>query len=229
MKLYAHRVRTLKFLVDVAHASRVNETLGDLKRLRVAAAIFAVVLAAAAVALAFTGTVWLIVLAMVLVAGAVGSAYLVLWIPRKFGDLQSMYDTNPLVPAVVTAVRPRGMTILALANLAKGEPPQYALVTRRVMMLPGHERLVGERVPCVAVLADRTSGSKSDRWQVVRPMPIAWGAREESVLREGIDKIPYPEWNLLSESIGRSEAVERTREGYVLLRAEELPPTLRGG
>lgn len=223
-------MRTIKFLVDVPHAARVNETLGDLKRLRVAAALFAVLLAIGAVLLAFTGNVWLIVLAMVLVAGAVASGYLVLWMPRKFGDIQGVYDRSALVPSVVAAVRARGVTLLALVDLAKNEgaAPQWALVARRVESLPGHERMVGERVPAVAVVADRGRRSAADRWEVVRPMPVCWGARELSVITDAVDRIPYPEWNLLAESIGRTDAVERAREGYLLLADDEVPPALRG-
>ena len=223
-------MRTVKFLVDVPHAARVNETLGDLKRLRVAAAMFALLLAAGAVALAFTGEPWLVVLAMVLVAGAVASGYLVLWMPRKFGDLQSVYDRSALVPSIVTAVRARGMTIMALVNVAKSEaaPPRWALVTRRVTSLPGHDGMVGERVPAVAVVGDRRAGSRSANWEVVRPMPLCWGAREISVLTDAVDKIPYPEWNLLSENIQRAADVERSHDGHLLLADNEVPGSLRG-
>ncbi|GGC73236.1 DUF3239 domain-containing protein [Hoyosella rhizosphaerae] len=218
-------MRTLDFLVDIPHARRVNEMLADLRRVQVSAGIFAAVFVGAAIGLFVVGETWAIVLAVVLLLAAAGCVYAGIMAPRRAADLHSMYSEHELVPAVVAAVRPRGVTLLALVNLTRdrSQPATWALVASRVQNLPGHRRKVGERVPCVAV----TSASKqSALWQQVRPVPIAWGARDEDVLSRAIRAIRHVEWDLLSKSIKRTEEAEQSRQ-YPILKPKELPPELR--
>ncbi|WP_187774359.1 DUF3239 domain-containing protein [Lolliginicoccus suaedae] len=218
-------MRTLDFLVDVPHARRVNEMLADLRRVQFSALIVIALLIGGAVGLFMVGQPWAFVVAGALLVAAVGMGYAGIYAPRQASDLQKLYNEYELVPAVVTAVRPRGVTLLALVNVVRdrSRPPVWALVPRRVQNLPGHERREGERVACVAV----TSGAPGSKvWQQVRPVPIAWGARDVDVLARAVRAIPHVEWEVLRKNMVRTEEAEKSRT-YPILKDKELPPELR--
>lgn len=218
-------MRTLDFLVDIPHARRVNEQLADLRRLQVSAGIFAVVMIGAAIGLFVVSEIWAIVTAIVLILAAIGCTYAGIVAPERAKDLKKMYSEHELVPAVVSAVRPRGFTLLALVNLTRNreQPAKWALVPRRAQHLPGHSIKVGEQVPCVAV----TDASKmSQYWQKVQPVPIAWAARDTEVLKRAERTISQAEWQLLKKNIKRSEEAEKSR-GYLTLTEHEVPQGLR--
>ncbi|MCW4356045.1 DUF3239 domain-containing protein [Hoyosella sp. YIM 151337] len=218
-------MRTLDFLVDIPHARRVNEQLADLRRLQVSAGIFAVAMLGAAIGLFIVGETWAIITGMILIGAAIGCVYAGVVAPQRASDLKKMYTEHELVPAVVSAVRPRGFTMLALVNLTRdrSQESRWALVPRRAQNLPGHRVKVGERVPCVAV----TDASKmSPYWQRVQPVPIAWAARDEEVLKRAERAISDSEWKVLAKHAKRSEEAEKSR-GYLTLPPAELPADLR--
>ncbi|MFF0814924.1 DUF3239 domain-containing protein [Rhodococcus sp. NPDC003318] len=205
-------MRSFDFPVDTAHARSVNETVGDVRRLRWSAIITALLFVAVAVWLVVLAHPWSYVLAAVAVVVAVASLWMSFWAPRKVGSVEDLYANGELVPAIVAVTRPRGATLLSLVNTAKpgADRPHYALVTRTVRSLPGHSLTnVGERVPSISVLSDRTTNSTSETWQMVSPMPIAWGTRDPKVIRRAIERIPNAEWNLLTKSIPLTEDVPR--------------------
>ncbi|AEF39263.1 DUF3239 domain-containing protein [Hoyosella subflava] len=218
-------MRTLDFLVDIPHARRVNEQLAELRRLQVSAGIFAVAMVGGAIGLFIVGQTWAIITAIVLIVAAAACAYAGIVAPQRAADLKKMYGEHELVPAVVTAVRPRGFTMMALVNLTRDRTrePRWALIPRRAQNLPGHRVKVGERVPCVAV----TDASKmSQYWQRVQPVPIAWAARDEEVLKRAQRAISKSEWIVLERNVKRGEEAEKSR-GYLTLTASELPSDLR--
>ncbi|CAM2930867.1 DUF3239 domain-containing protein [Prescottella defluvii] len=221
-------MRRFEFPVDKSHAKSVNETLSDLRRLQWSAAVMAVLLGAGAAGLFVLGEPWSYILGAVLAVCAVTSLWMVVWTPRHVGSIDDLYANGDLVPAVVSAIHPRGYTLLALLDIAKpgaGEP-HYALAARNVRGLPGRGYTVGKKIPAVAVLGDRSSRSNGDTWQMVSFMPIEWGTRDSKVILQATARIDDVEWNLLRKNISMSETVRAADNKFVLLDPSELPKEL---
>ena len=222
-------MRRFEFPVDLPHAKAVNQTLADVRRLRWSALFVALACTAGAVGLVLLGQSWSYIVAAVLVVAAVTSVWVGLWAPRKVGTVEQLYRDSPLVPAVVAAKRARGLTLLALVDIAKPETStrHFALVTRNVEAVPGHRVAIGERVPCVAVLSDRTTRNDSGMWQMVGPMPIAWGTRDRKVIADAVAQIPEAEWRVLKDKLKMVGEVDATDERRLELASKDLPPELR--
>ncbi|MDJ0398739.1 DUF3239 domain-containing protein [Rhodococcus rhodochrous] len=222
-------MRRFDFPVDLPHAKAVNQTLADVRRLRWSAIFVGVVCIAGAVGLFLLGDAWAYIVAAVLAVAAATSVWVALWAPRKVGTIEQLYRDSPLVPAVVAAERARGLTLLALVDIAKPETSgrHFALVTRNVEAMPGHRIAIGERVPCAAVLSDRTTRNDSGVWQMVGPMPIAWGTRDQKVIADAVAQIPEVEWRVLKDKLKMVDQVDATDERRLELASKELPPELR--
>ena len=207
-------MRRFEFPVDSTHAKSVNETVADVRRLRWSAIVTALLFVAIAGWLIVLAHPWSYILAAVAVVVAAASVWMSFWAPRKVGSVEDLYAHGELVPAVVAVTRPRGATLLALVNTAKPDAgrPHYALVTRNIRTLPGHSLTnVGERVPSISVLSDRSTNSASETWEMVSPMPVAWGTRDPKVIRRAIEQIPNNEWKLLTKSIPLTSDVPRAK------------------
>ena len=218
-------MRRFEFPVDSAHAKSVNETVGDVRRLRWAALITALLFVALAAWLIVLAHPWSYALGAVAIVAAVGSVWMAFWAPRKVGSVEDLYANGELVPAIVAVTRPRGATLMALVNTAKpsADRPHYALVTRTIRTLPGHAMTnVGERVPSISVLSDRSTNSQSDTWEMVSPMPIAWGTRDPKVIRRAIEQIPNAEWKLLTKSIPLVDDVPRAKNQQIPVDANDI-------
>ncbi len=218
-------MRRFEFPVDSAHAKSVNETVGDVRRLRWAALITALLFVALAVWLIVLAHPWSYALGAVAIVAAVGSVWMAFWAPRKVGSVEDLYANGELVPAIVAVTRPRGATLMALVNTAKpsADRPHYALVTRTIRTLPGHAMTnVGERVPSISVLSDRSTNSEADTWEMVSPMPIAWGTRDPKVIRRAIEQIPNAEWKLLTKSIPLVDDVPRAKNQQIPVDANDI-------
>lgn len=227
-------VRRFEFPVDLPHAKSVNQTLADVRSLRRSAVIVAVLCAAGSVWLFLLGQPWSYIVGAVLVVAAATAVWVALWAPRKVGTIEELYHDSPLVPAMVAETRPRGLTLLSLIDIAKtddasaGAPEHhYALVTRDVQAIPGHRAKVGERVPCVAVLSDRTTRNKSGVWQMVSPMPISWATRDAAIIAKATAAIDKSEWKLLESKLTVVDEVNARTERRIELDTKELPPGLR--
>lgn len=208
-------MRRFEFSVDSAHARSVNETVADVRRLRWSAILTGLLFAVLAGWLIVLAHPWSYILAAVAVVVAIASVWMSFWAPRRVGTVEDLYADGELVPAIVAVTRPRGATLLALVNTAKPDAagPHYALVTRNVRALPGHSLThVGERVPSISVMSDRATNSTSETWEMVSPMPIAWGTRDPKVLRRAIEQIPTDEWTLLAKSIPLAADVPRAKD-----------------
>jgi len=228
-------VRRFEFPVDLPHAKSVNQTLADVRSLRRSAVIVALLCAAAAVWLFLLGQSWSYIVGAVLAVAAATSVWVALWAPRKIGTIEELYHDSPLVPALVAVTRPRGLTLLSLIDIAKADDESasgtrkhhYALVTRDVQAIPGHRARVGERVPCVAVLSDRTTRNTSGVWQMVSPMPIAWATRDAAVIAKAAAAIDESEWKLLKSKLAVADEVNARTERRIELDTKDLPPGLR--
>lgn len=222
-------MRHFEFTVDRAYAKSVNQTYTDLRRMQISAVILAVLLAVGAVFLILLSHAWSVVLGVVLIAGAVTSLWLAVWMPRKMGNIEDLYRKNPLVPAIVSELHPRAMTLLSLVDIAKpdAEGTAYALVTRNIPVLPGQKQSIGDKVPSVALLGDRGKRSTAKTWQMVSPMPIAWGTRDKSVRARAVDAIDQAEWKFLASKIDESETVRNSADQRIVMEPGELPEQLR--
>lgn len=223
------RVRHFKFPVDVAHATAVNETIADVRRLRMSAVFTAVVLVVAGLWLIWMAHVWSYVLGAVFLVAAATSLWVTVWAPRKVGTVEQLYADGELVPAIIAETRARGVTLLALIDVAKPEVQErhYALVTRSIRALPGHELVEGELVPSISVMADRNRNTEGPTWQMVSPMPIAWGTTDTAVIERATAEITESEWSLLVAHIGLSEKVRGAENQQLALDPHTLPDDLR--
>lgn len=204
--------RLAEIPVDDAWVRKYNENRAEVRRLQWSAAILGLVVLAAALALMivqhFQSWTWFIGGALGLFA--LGCAAMIVYIPRKMGSFSHTYATSELVPAIVAEVRPRGFTLLALVDRAvdRSQGRRPALVTRGCEKLPGHTIREGERVPCVAVVGNRSTRSRDNTYAFLSPMPVAWATPDASVVRRCAESIPDREWELLRRERGRVREVE---------------------
>lgn len=201
------------FTVDTEYARKHNELLKDTRRLQIAGLIFALVQLALGYSLySWLGDAMGVIVFAVFALVALVFLVLIPLLPKKVGSPQQLYDTYPLVPAVVAEVRPRDMTLLALVNLNvdPDAKPRWGLATRNITMLEGHKRKVGEKVPSVAV-AGRRSTRSQERWDEISPMPIAWGTKDPAVITEARKAIPHELWNKLHKHQNKLDEVKQTK------------------
>jgi hypothetical protein len=220
-------VRRFEFAVDRSHAHAVNEVFADFRRLRILAIAAAVVAAAGTAFLIWLNHPWAYLLAIAFALGAVTALWVALWTPWH-SSIDKLYADGELIPAVVSEARPTGLVLLALVDVStpESEAPRYALVTRKVRTLPGHEPKAGERVPSVAVRTDRAPRQVGERWQSVSAMPIAWGTTDDAVIARARAAISEAEWRLLTDNLGLAEKVRRAAAKRLLLDPDQLPGEL---
>ncbi|MEV6320949.1 DUF3239 domain-containing protein [Nocardia sp. NPDC051787] len=220
-------MRRFEFAVDRKHAHAVNEVFADLRRLRLMAIAAAVVAATGTAFLIWLNHTWAYLLAVAFALGAVTALWVALWTPRH-SSIDKLYADGELVPAVVSETYPSGAVLLALVDVSTPETsdPRYALVTRKVRTLPGHQAKAGERVPSVAVRTDRAPRQVGERWQSVNAMPIAWGTTDGSVIERARAAISEVEWRLLTDNLALADKVRRTTTKRLLLDPHQLPGEL---
>lgn len=222
-------MRRFEFPVDLPHAKSVNQTLAEVRGIRRSAILVAVLFAVGAGWLIYLGEPWQYVLGAVFAVLAATSLWVAVWAPRKVGTVEELYHNSPLVPAVVAGLRPRGVTLMALIDIAKpeSETRHYALVTRKILTIPGRTHRVGDRMPCVAVLSDRSTRNTTGVWQMASPMPIAWGTRDQKVIADATAAIDEAEWTLLASKLKLADEVNSSETGRLELDSSDLPPELR--
>ncbi|NHU45064.1 MULTISPECIES: DUF3239 domain-containing protein [Rhodococcus] len=222
-------MRHFEFTVDRPYAKSVNQTFADMRRLQVSAIVVALLFAAAAAGLILLAHPWSIILGVVVAIAALTSVWVAFWVPKKVGSIEELYAKSPLVPAVVSEVHPRAVTLLSLIDVAKPSAGRvsYALVTRNVPIRTGQKQRVGDRVPSVALLNDRSTRNDADTWEMVSPMPIAWGTRDAAVRSRAEDAIDQVEWDFLQSRIPESEQIRTSPEQRVAVSEHDLPEGLR--
>lgn len=205
--------RLFDFAIDKQWARTYNEHLKEIRRLQISAAILAAVVIAGAVAavLFIPDRIAGYMVAFVLGVFALGMLAMIVVIPQKMGAIERTYAISELVPALIADVRPHVLVLVALVDLAVdrkvGSVP--ALATLSCEKLPNTQHTVGQRVPCVAVAANRSARGKDNRYQFMSPMPIAWATPDKDVLRQAIAQIPNAEWETVRRHLGRVEEIQK--------------------
>ena len=196
---------SFSFTVDEAHVKAYNEYFRDSRRLRVSAALMAVLSLAAAVlvVLLWGAGLWTWIATAVLVLFALACIYAFISVPKQIGTPQELYDRWPLVPA-----------ILAGAGAGAGGT-RPALAVRTVTTIPGVPRKPGARVPSIAVSGRHTSGG--ELWDEVTPVPLAWGTPDKKVIARAEEAIPQEAWAKLRSLADRAPEVRATRRGLLEL------------
>ncbi|MQY24722.1 DUF3239 domain-containing protein [Nocardia aurantia] len=221
-------VRRFDFAVDRAYARSVNEIVPTVRRLRIVAFAVAIVLGLSTAGLIRLGHPYSFILSVAFALGTVTALFVAVWTPHR-ARVDKLYAAGELVPAVVTEHNQKGLTLLALVNVAKpGAAPVYALIVRVVRALPGHRDRAGEQVPAVTVRTDFASGSIGDLRQPITPMPIAWGTRDPGVIERARSAISEVEWTLLADNITLAAKVLAAESKRLLLDPHQLPEELRG-
>ena len=201
------------FTVDEAHNNANNEYFRDGKRLRLSAAIMAVLLwGGGALALWLLGTSGAgLFLGILAITFGTMCAWVALTLPGTTGTPQDLYDSWPLAPAMIAEVGPRTMTLMALVNTAseEGAEPRRALALRTVTKVSGTPRTVGARVPSVAVGGKHRRGR--DHWDQITPVPSAWATPSSRTRRNAERSIPEGDWRLLRDNLDRVPDVRATK------------------
>ena len=219
-------MRRFEFAVDREHARAVNEVLAAIRRLRILAIVAALILGVGTAGLVWLQHPYSFLLAVAFALGTITALFVAVWTPYR-SRIEKLYAEGDLVPAVVSSSHAKGVTLLALVDLAKpGGAPRYALVTRVVHGLPGHRGQPGERVPAVTVRADLAPRSFGDLRQPVSAMPIAWGTRDFGVIERAREAIREVEWQLLVDNLDLAEKAQHADSQRLLLDPRQLPDEL---
>ncbi len=207
------------FTVDEAHNAANNEYFRDGKRLRLSAAIMAVLLwVGGGLALWMLGASGVgLFLGILSITFGTMCAWVAVTLPGTTGTPQDLYDTWPLAPAMIAEVDPRTMTLMALVDTAseEGAEPRRALVLRTVSKVSGTPRTVGARVPSVAVGGKHRRGR--DHWDQITPVPIAWATPSSRTRRDAERAIPEGDWQLLRDNLDRVADVRATKFDLLVL------------
>lgn len=207
------------FTVDEAHNDANNEYFRDGKRLRLSAAIMAVLLwVGGGLALWMLGASGVgLFLGILSITFGTMCAWVAVILPGTTGTPQDLYDTWPLAPAMIAEVDPRTMTLMALVDTAseEGAEPRRALVLRTVSKVSGTPRTVGARVPSVAVGGKHRRGR--DHWDQITPVPIAWATPSSHIRRDAERAIPEGDWQVLRDNLDRIADVRATKFDLLVL------------
>ncbi|UBI01989.1 DUF3239 domain-containing protein [Corynebacterium freneyi] len=207
------------FTVDEAHNAANNEYFRDGKRLRLSAAIMAVLLwVGGGLALWMLGASGVgLFLGILSITFGTMCAWVAVTLPGTTGTPQDLYDTWPLAPAMIAEVDPRTMTLMALVDTAseEGAEPRRALVLRTVSKVSGTPRTVGARVPSVAVGGKHRRGR--DHWDQITPVPIAWATPSSRIRRDAERSIPEGDWQMLRDNLDRVADVRATKFDLLVL------------
>ncbi|MGL4306499.1 MAG: DUF3239 domain-containing protein [Mycobacteriaceae bacterium] len=224
-------MRTFIFDIDQPHLRAVNETRAQIRGLQISAIIFGCLVATGFVALALWGKTWSIILSGLLTVISIGVVYVIVWAHKKIGSLDQLYQQSPLVPAIVAEVRPRGVTLLALVDLKNSaasltSSSRFALVTRSVRDIPGHQKIIGEKVPSVSIFGATTAKEDSNHWGSASPIPLCWGTQSTRTLLDAQLQISAAEWDLLRDNIALVSSVAREKHQTITLQDLKIPSDL---
>ncbi|MGU3432243.1 DUF3239 domain-containing protein [Actinomycetes bacterium M1A6_2h] len=217
-----------EFAVDRAHAKAVDETAARARRRSQASAVAAVVLAAVAVVLFRLDHPWSYILCVVFFLATIVSLWVAVAAALRSRSVGDMYRHGVLVPAVVAGTWRRGVVLLSLIDVSKPdvEIAHMALVTRAVRRLPGHRGSVGENVPSIAVLRERSNRADPNTWGGVVLLPLAWATTDRAVIDEADHSVDRLEWDLLHQNLSLVDTIHAAENHRLLIDPHDLPAEL---
>lgn len=212
-------MKVFRFDVDEDYAKQHNEMLRDTRNLVVSGiALFVLSLLGAALVwfLVDASSPWHLLGTLGLVLFGVMMLVVGLLIPRSVGTAQELYDAHPLAPAIVAERKGTDFTLLALVNTTvdPDQPAVWAVTSRNVHALPNTAEAVGTKVPVAAVGGQRSVHDRG-RWQVITPMPIAWGTPDRAVVETARDAIPREQWHILERARTRLDEVKAAKHNLL--------------
>ena len=216
-----NEMKVFRFAVDEAYAKQHNEMLRDTRSLVLSGiALFALSLIGSVAVwfLVDPASPWHLLGSLGLLLFGVLMLVVALLIPRSVGTAQSLYDAHPLAPAIIAERRATDYTLLALVNASTdpSAPPVWAATTCTVRSLPNTADTPGTRVPVAAVGGQRSVHEKN-RWQVITPMPIAWGTPDSSVVDAARAAVPREQWHMLDKADERLDEVKAAKNNLLIL------------
>jgi hypothetical protein len=212
-------VTEFNFTVDETFARTHNEFFRDAKRFQWSAGILGILFLVATVVLVLIGSGLTVVIGIATGIMALLCFIMVPVMPKQLGSPQSYYDRYNLVPTVVAKVNPRDVVLLSLVDTAvpgTGEPSTPALAVRTVTSVPGIRRVVGEKVPSVAVTGMRTTRNRN-HWEEISPMPVAWGTKDRAVIASAEKAVSDRQWKKLEGLVGRVDEVSASKRRLIEL------------
>ncbi|MEX3504745.1 DUF3239 domain-containing protein [Corynebacterium sp. LK2510] len=214
-------MKVFRFDVDEDYAKQHNELLRDTRYLVWSGIALFVLSVAAGIAVWFVvlpDSPWRVLGSLGLVLFGVMMLIVGLLIPRSVGSAQSLYSAHPLAPAVVAERGATDYTLLALVNgnVDPDAPPAWALTARTVRSLPHTDGVVGTKVPVAAVGGQRSIHDTS-RWQMITPMPIAWGTADPAVVDAARAAVPRDQWHLLEKGRARLAEIKEAKNNLVFI------------
>ncbi|MDY3127243.1 MAG: DUF3239 domain-containing protein [Corynebacterium sp.] len=213
-------MKIFKFQVNEPFAKRNNELLRDSARLRTSGITMGMLLICAGIAtFLLVNAPWAATLGIGLGLFGIAGAVIGIIAAHKVGTAHDLYARYPLAPAIIVEVNERDMVLMALVNtnVDPNVPPRWGVTLRTVTKIPGiSNRRVGTRVP-VAAVSGQTKNRQSSHWQMITPMPIAWGTPDQEVVAAAKDAIPQEQWELLQRARQRLTDVRATKYDLLVL------------
>lgn len=210
---------TFNFTVDKEFAKTHNEFFRDAKRLQISAGILALIMFAIVAVMLTVADITLLTAGLGISFTIFGLLCLIMIpiLPRQMGDPQQYYDLYDLAPAVIARVNARDLELLALVDASSNSDKSVpALAVRTVSSIPGVPREVGARVPSMAVTGVQTLRNR-DVFQEISPMPVAWGTKDRTVLRDAEKAISSSQWKKLDGLMNRIDDVHATKRNLLVL------------
>lgn len=215
-------MKVYKFEVDEQFAREHNEMIRDNRHMRTAGISLGVIVIILAVLFYFFGAdraIWGLMILIVAVIMGIVFALVGIFIGNRYSNVQELYDTYPLVPAVIADSTPDNLTLLALVNTNVDPelPPRWALSARKIKAIPGvKEPKKGMQIPATAVLGKRSNHDR-EHWQEIVPMPIAWGTPDQDVINIARRSIPQDQWQKLDRKRDKLNDVLATPDNLLVL------------
>ena len=107
------------------------------------------------------------------------------------------------------------MTLVDMRKNPSDGEPVPALATRTVTTISGVPRRVGAKVPAVSVAG--THKSRTEFYDEITPVPLAWSTPDKAVIAQAQRNIPVNDWNVLERNIDRVEEVHATKRNLLPL------------
>lgn len=215
-------MHVFRFDVDEAYAKQTNEMLRNTQSLVVSGvALFIISLIAGVLIWVFVdpASPWRLLGSLGLILFGIMMLVVAVLIPRSVGQAQTLYDSHPLAPALISENAGTTITLTALVNTNVDPqlPPRWAITSQVAKPLPNTHNTTGTKVPVAAVGAQRSTHDK-EHWRTITPMPIAWGTPDADVITTARKAIPPHQWQTLERVCKDKELVEASKNALTALK-----------